>query len=464
MKVHLIAIGGSAMHNLAIALHLKGITVSGSDDEIVDPAKSNLKKYGLLPPAEGWDASRIDSGLDAVILGMHARADNPELIRAQQLGLKIFSYPEYLYEQTKNKTRVVIAGSHGKTTITAMILHVLRLCGKKFDYMVGAAIEGFPTSVKLTEDAPTAIFEGDEYLASALDKRPKFALYNAQIALISGIAWDHVNVFPTYNDYINQFARFIEHLPKGGCLVYCKDDGELLKLAKNIPEGVMGIPYGLPEYIVENGKTFLVNGKGKISLAIFGKHNLTNLNGAREVCKLLGVDTTDFNRAISTFKGAARRLQTLASSDDGTAYLDFAHSPSKLKATIEAVKEQYPNRMLAACMELHTFSSLTKEFLKEYKGTMDKADYRLVYYNPHTLKHKKLPALNPEEVKNYFGGNVDVFTNSGEMVAFLQKIIWKNVNLLMMSSGNFDGLDIRKIASKLLGNLSPGTPQPSNGL
>ncbi|HXB13455.1 MAG TPA: Mur ligase family protein, partial [Bacteroidia bacterium] len=374
MKVHLIAIGGSAMHNLAIALHQKGIQVTGSDDEIVDPAKSNLKRFGILPTTEGWDANRITKDLDAVILGMHARGDNPELLKAQQLGLRIYSYPEYLYEQTKDKTRVVIAGSHGKTTITAMVLHALRFNNKKFDYLVGAALEGFETSLHLSHEAPIAIFEGDEYLASALDKRPKFLLYKPQIALISGIAWDHVNVFPTYASYLVQFENFIKQMPEGGALVYCNTDDELNKLATFIPKGVKAIAYGIPDFDVEDGITYLKEASGKVALEIFGKHNITNLNGAREVCKLLGLTDKEFNTAISSFKGAARRLQTVARTPQSSIYWDFAHSPSKLKATVQAVKEQFPKRKLVACMELHTFSSLTKEFLKEYIGTMDLAD------------------------------------------------------------------------------------------
>ena len=472
MKVHLIAIGGSAMHNLAIALHLKGIQVSGSDDEVFEPAKSNLQRYGLLPKTEGWDENRITPDLDAVILGMHARGDNPELLKAQQSGIKLYSYPEYLYEQTKNKTRVVIAGSHGKTTITAMILHVLRFCNKKFDYLVGAAIEGFETGLKLSEDAPVAVFEGDEYLASAIDKRPKFLLYKPQIALISGIAWDHVNVFPTYQSYTLQFENFIKQMPQGGSLVYCNIDEELNKLVTFIPKGVNGIPYGLPDFVVEEGVTYLketappppkggasttvlnppLEGREAIPLAIFGKHNLTNLNGAREVCKLLGIEKQDFNLAISSFKGAARRLQTLASSPQCSIFWDFAHSPSKLKATIQAVKEQFPNRKLVACMELHTFSSLTKEFLKEYMGTMNLADVRKVYYNPHTLAHKRLPNLNPDEVNDFFGGNVEVFTDSAKLVDSLKAITWKGANLLLMSSGNFDGININNFAKELRTN------------
>ncbi len=385
MKVHLIAIGGSAMHNLAIALNKKGITVTGSDDEIVDPAKRNLKRYGLLPATEGWDITRITPDIDAVILGMHATADNPELIRAQELKLKIYSYPEYLYEQTKDKTRVVIGGSHGKTTITAMVLHAMRHNHKQFDYLVGAALEGFETSLHLSHEAPVAIFEGDEYLASTLDKRPKFLLYKPQIALISGIAWDHVNVFPTYSSYLEQFENFVKQMPAGGTLVYCNEDEEVRKLLAFAPAGLKKVPYGLPDYEVENGITWWKESWGKIQLEIFGKHNLLNLNGAKQVCQLLGLTGRQFLDAAASFKGAARRLQAVARTSQCTVYWDFAHSPSKLKATIQAVKEQFPNRKLAACMELHTFSSLTKEFLKEYAGTMDLADIRKVYFNPHVF-------------------------------------------------------------------------------
>ncbi|HTB07781.1 MAG TPA: Mur ligase family protein [Bacteroidia bacterium] len=449
MKVHLIATGGSAMHNLAIALHKKGIQVTGSDDEIVDPAKSNLQKYGLMPATEGWDPARITSDLDAVILGMHAHADNPELKRAQELKLKIYSYPEYLYEQTKNKTRVVIGGSHGKTTITAMVLHALKYNHKQFDYLVGAALEGFETSLHLSNEAPIAVFEGDEYLSSTLDKRPKFLLYKPQIALISGIAWDHVNVFPTYQSYLDQFEKFVKELPADGTLVYCDDDLEVHKLAMLAAPGVKKVPYGLPNYSLENGITFWKESWGTTQLEVFGKHNLLNLNGAKQVCQLLGLTDKQFLEAIASFKGAARRLQTVARTAQCTVYWDFAHSPSKLKATIQAVKEQFPKRKLVACMELHTFSSLTKEFLKEYLGTMDLADVKKVYFNPHVLEHKRLPSISPDEVKRAFGGNIEVYTDSKLMVSDLRKTAWKDTNLLMMSSGNFDGVNIKTLAEEL---------------
>ncbi|HTA27557.1 MAG TPA: Mur ligase family protein [Bacteroidia bacterium] len=449
MKVHLIAVGGSAMHNLAIALHKKGIIVTGSDDEINDPAKSNLQRYGLLPAADGWDANRITKDLDAVILGMHARLDNPELIRAQELGIRIYSYPEYLYEQTKNKTRVVIAGSHGKTTITAMILHVLKYHNKNFDYLAGAALEGFETSLKLSEDAPVAIFEGDEYLASALDRRPKFLLYKPDIALISGVAWDHINVFPTYRSYVEQFENFVKEMPANGSLVYCNEDEEVRKLTSFAKGGVNLLPYNTLTNIVKDGVTYLHGDAGDTRLEVFGKHNLLNMGGAWEVCLLLGITEKQFAEAISSFKGAARRLQLVARNESTNIYWDFAHSPSKLTATIQAVKEQFPHRKLVACMELHTFSSLTKEFLKEYKNTMDKADIRKIYFNPHVLEHKRLGALSADEVKSYFG-KVEVYTDSAKMIDSLKQLELKDTNLLMMSSGNFDGVNVKGFAEGLL--------------
>ena len=450
MKVHLIAVGGSAMHNLAIALHKKGIKITGSDDEIVDPAKSNLQRYGLLPTSDGWDISRITPDLDAVILGMHARLDNPELIKAQELGIRIYSYPEYLYEQTKNKTRVVIAGSHGKTTITAMILHVLKYHNKNFDYLAGAALEGFETSLKLSDDAPVAIFEGDEYLASALDRRPKFLLYKPDIALISGVAWDHINVFPTYRSYVEQFENFVKELPDNGSLIYCEEDEEVKKLTSFVRGGVNLLPYNTLINYVKNGVTYLKGEAGDTRLEVFGKHNLLNMGGAWEVCLMLGITEKEFAEAISNFKGAARRLQLVARNEACNIYWDFAHSPSKLVATIQAVKEQFPARKLVACMELHTFSSLTKEFLKEYKGAMDKADIRKVYFNPHVLEHKRLPAISADEVKNYFGGDVEVYTDSVKMTDSLKQMEWKNTNLLLMSSGNFDGVNVKNFAEELI--------------
>jgi UDP-N-acetylmuramate: L-alanyl-gamma-D-glutamyl-meso-diaminopimelate ligase len=449
MKVHFIAIGGSAMHNLAIALFKKGIEVKGSDDEIVEPSKSRLLKYGLLPAKEGWDETKITADLDAVILGMHARIDNPELIKAQSLGLKIFSYPEYLYEQSKDKIRIVIGGSHGKTTITSMIIHIFNVLGIDCDYMVGAQLQGFDVMVKLTEEAKYMVIEGDEYLTSPIDRRPKFHLYKPDIALISGIAWDHINVFPTFENYIAQFNIFANQISKNGKLIYCEQDKEVEKVAKLSRKDIEKIPYNIPEHSINNGKTNLIFNNIEIPINIFGNHNLLNLNGARLVCNQIGISDNDFYKAISSFNGASKRLEIVKSTNEFAFYKDFAHSPSKLKATTTAVKSQYADRNLIACMELHTFSSLTHEFLLQYEGCMNDADIAIVYFNPHTIEHKKLIPITENDVKLAFKRkDLLVFTDSKLLTNYLLSINWENRNLLMMSSGNFDGIDFNE-----LGNL-----------
>lgn len=451
MKVHFIAIGGSAMHNLAIALHKKGFEVTGSDDEIFEPSKGRIAKYGLLPKEFGWYPEKISDDLDAIILGMHARIDNPELLRAQELGLKVYSYPEYIYEQSKDKVRVVIGGSHGKTSITSMVLHVLEKCNKKFDYMVGAQLEGFDTMVKLT-DAKIIILEGDEYLSSPIDRRPKFHLYHPNIALISGIAWDHINVFPTFENYVEQFSTFISLIKKEGVLIYCKADEEVNKIALTTSNpDIDRVAYQTPENVIENGVTSLVIEGNKIPLQIFGDHNLQNLNGARLICGQLKISEAQFYEAIQDFKGASKRLELIAKDETTAVYKDFAHSPSKLKATTQAVKKQYPNRKLIACMELHTFSSLNAEFLKEYKNSMSTADEAYVYYSEQTLVHKKLAAISPEEVKAAFASdNVTIYNDSDELFLMLQAKDWNNSVLLLMSSGNFDGKNLNQFGKKLL--------------
>lgn len=460
MHVHFIAIGGSAMHNLALALFKKGFIVSGSDDEILEPSRSRLKNFNLLPEKEGWFAGNITKDLDAVILGMHARADNPEVLKAQELGLKIFSYPEYLYEQSKDKIRVVIGGSHGKTTITAMILHVLKFYRMNFDFMIGAQLEGFDTMVSLTHNAPVIILEGDEYLSSPIDRRPKFHLYRPSIAVLSGIAWDHINVFPTFENYVEQFKIFVDLIADGGSLIYCENDSEVKKLVQNAKSTIKKIPYGIPDYEIKNGVTSLRTRNSPINtgqaellteLLIFGEHNLLNLEGARLVCNQIGVSDKKFYDAISSFKGAAKRLELVDKNDNTAIYKDFAHSPSKLKATIHAVKQQYENRKIIACMELHTFSSLNEEFLDQYKGTMNEADEAIVYFNPHTIEHKKLKPVNEEQVRNSFARkDVIVFTKSSEMKNHLLNTKKNNSVLLMMSSGNFDGVDFKKLAADML--------------
>jgi UDP-N-acetylmuramate: L-alanyl-gamma-D-glutamyl-meso-diaminopimelate ligase len=451
MKIHLIAIGGSVMHNMALAMKNKGYIVTGSDDEINEPSRSRLQKQGLLPEQLGWFPEKLDKDYDAVILGMHARIDNPELLRAQELGLKIFSYPEYMYEQTKDKIRVVVGGSHGKTTITSMILHVLKYVGIDFDYLVGAQLQGFDTMVKLTKEASIAVFEGDEYLASPIDRRPKFHLYKPHIAIISGIAWDHINVFPTYENYVEQFEKFIHIIEPNGSLAYCAADKDLKTLVEKTNAPIEKMPYQVPQHTIKNGITYLLHNNKKIALKIFGDHNLMNLEGARLVCEKLGIKEDTFYEAIQSFTGAAKRLESVKITTDFAFYKDFAHSPSKLKATIEAMKGQYPNRHLVACMELHTFSSLNENFLKEYKNCMNDADDAVVYFNPHTIEHKKLKPITIEQVKQAFGDErLKVFTESKQVSNYLKAINWKNKNLLMMTSGNFDGVDFVKLADELV--------------
>ncbi len=447
MKVHFIAIGGSAMHNLAIALCQKGITVTGSDDEIFDPARGRLEKYGLLPAEEGWHPERITKDLDAVVLGMHARIDNPELLRAQELGLKIYSYPEYLYEQSKDKLRIVVGGSHGKTTTTAMILHVLAHCGIEADYMVGAQLKGFDVMVRLSHTAKVMVIEGDEYLTSPIDRRPKFHLYHPNVGIITGIEWDHINVFPTFDIYREQFAKFIDLIEPDGTLVYCDEDKEVHRVAmENRRTDIQKLPYVCPEHKVVDGVTEI----GRTRLRIFGHHNLLNLTAARLACRQVGVTDEQFDEAIATFEGASKRLELVKKNDSCAVYKDFAHAPSKLRATIHAMREQYPDRRLVACMELHTFSSLTQEFLQQYAHSMDEADVRYVYFSQHALQLKKLPPLDPEEVRKAFGGNVEVFTDSAAMVAKVKAMEWQRANLLMMSSGNFDGIDFNQLADEVL--------------
>jgi UDP-N-acetylmuramate: L-alanyl-gamma-D-glutamyl-meso-diaminopimelate ligase len=446
MRVHFIAIGGSAMHNLAMALHDKGDEVTGSDDEIFNPSKSRLENRGLLPKQFGWFPNKITKDLEAVILGMHAKADNPELLRAKEMGITIYSYPEFLYEQSKNKTRVVIGGSHGKTTITSMILHVMHYHNKEVDYMVGAQLEGFDVMVKLTNHNDFIVLEGDEYLSSPIDRRPKFHLYKPNIALLSGIAWDHINVFPTYDGYVEQFEIFLNEITNGGAIIYNQEDPEVKRVVETSTSLIKKYPYSTPEYVVEDGVTLLETPEGPMPIEVFGKHNLNNLEGARWICQLMGVDADDFYEAIATFKGASKRLEKIAESNTAIAYKDFAHSPSKVKATTEALKNQYPDRKLIACLELHTYSSLNPEFLQEYRGALDAADSAVVFYSPHAVMIKKLEAIKSEQIDNAFGrSDLMVFTNPADFKTYLFTQDFKNTSLLLMSSGNYGGLDFDEV-------------------
>ena len=446
MNIHFIAIGGAAMHNLALALHLKGDAITGSDDEIFDPSKSRLSASGILPKVFGWFPEKITTHLDAIVLGMHAKADNPELLKAQELGLKIYSYPEFLYEQSKFKTRVVIGGSHGKTTITSMILHVMHYFNREVDYMVGAQLEGFDVMVKLTEHNDFIILEGDEYLSSPIDRRPKFHLYKPNIALLSGIAWDHINVFPTWENYVEQFSIFVDSIVEGGSITYNIEDAEVKKVVESSENTIRKFPYQTPNYKVQDGTTLLETEEGPMPVEIFGKHNLNNLAGAKWICQQMGIDENDFYEAISTFQGASKRLEKIAETEKSIAYKDFAHSPSKVLATTNALKNQYPNRKLIACLELHTYSSLNPEFLKEYKGALDAADVAVVFYSPHAVEIKKLKTISSEQIANAFQReNLIIYTNPIAFKTFLFSQEFNDTSLLLMSSGDYGGLDFKEL-------------------
>ncbi|MEA4974518.1 MAG: Mur ligase family protein [Paludibacter sp.] len=451
-RVHFIAIGGAAMHNLAIAISKKeNYVVTGSDDEIFEPSYSRLKEHGLLPEKTGWFPEKITKNLSAVILGMHAREDNPELIRAKELKLKIYSFPEYLYQQTRNKTRIVVGGSHGKTSTTAMILYVLKKLKIEADYMVGAQIEGFDNMVKLSYESRIAVFEGDEYLTSPIDLRPKFHLYKPHIAILTGIAWDHINVFPTFENYVAQFSKFVDLMETQGRLIYFKEDPELQKITDNLRRDIVPFLYQTPEHEIVNGITYLKTRKGNVPLKIFGEHNLQNLHAARLACKQIGVTEDQFNNAISDFPGASNRMQKICETGNAVAFKDFAHSPSKLKATVHAVRTQYPDKKLVACMELHTFSSLTDAFLPQYAGCMEEADIAFVYFNPEVIKHKGLQPIDPDKVRNAFESkNLSVYTDSQALQTTLKSMQYDNSALLLMTSGNFSGVNLVEFAKKLL--------------
>ena len=446
MNIHFIAIGGSAMHNLAIALHQKGYQVSGSDDMIHNPSKSRLEKYSLLPQEFGWFPEKISSSLDVVILGMHAKKDNLELLEAQKLGLKIYSYPEFLYEQSKDKTRVVIGGSHGKTTITSMVLHVLSYHEKEVDYMVGAQLEGFETMVHLTEENDFIVLEGDEYLSSPIDMRPKFHLYKPNIALLSGIAWDHVNVFPTFDNYLEQFRVFTDSMVNGGIMVYNEEDINVKEVVDSSENHIKKYPYQTPNHFIKDGVTYLETSEGDLPLEIFGKHNLQNLAGSKWICQHMGIDEDDFYEAIASFSGASKRLEKVAENNDTVIFKDFAHSPSKVEATTRAVKNQYNNRKVLACLELHTYSSLNADFLSEYKGSLDFADKAVVFYSPDAVKIKQLKEVTKKQIADAFQyDDLIIYTNPQEFKDFLFSENLKETVLLFMSSGNYGGLDFELI-------------------
>lgn len=450
MRIHFIAIGGSAMHNLALALHAKGDVVTGSDDAIFEPSKTRLAKQGLLPEQEGWFADKITTAIDAVILGMHAKEDNPELLKARELGLKIYSYPEFIFEHAKNKTRVVIGGSHGKTTITSMVLHVLNYHGVAVDYLVGAQLEGFDRMVNLTDENDFMLIEGDEYLSSPIDRRPKFHLYEPNIALLSGVAWDHINVFPTFENYVDQFRIFIDKITNGGILIYNEEDEIVKQIAEESSNPIRKLPYTTLENEIVDGVAYLVTSEGPMPLEVFGQHNINNISGAKWVCQNMGIDEDDFFDAITSFKGASKRLEKLYDKDTTVVYKDFAHSPSKVKATMKAVREQYPNKQLVACLELHTYSSLNADFLSEYKGSLDVADQAVVFYSLDALKIKRMPEITADQMQKAFElPTLTTYTNAEDFKTYIKNLDIKDSVLLFMSSGDYGGLNLTDYVQNL---------------
>ena len=450
MKVHFISIGGSVMHQLAIALKRKGYVVTGTDDEIFEPAKTNLAAENLLPATIGWQPELITSDIDAIILGMHAKSDNPELEKAKALNLKIYSFPEYIYQESMNKKRIVVGGSHGKTTTTSMIMHVLKKLHKDFDYLVGAILEGFDQSVNIT-NAPVIVCEGDEYPASAIERKPKFHFLFPHIAILTGIAWDHINVFPTFDFYLEQFIIFINKIEKDGLLIYNETDETLKKLVEeNRRSDIRYQPYAIPTHQINQGKTTIQIEGNEGAINVFGNHNLLNLTAAYYACKSIGIDAAEFVTAIADFTGAAKRLELMASNNETNVYRDFAHAPSKVKATIDAVKQQYPTRKLIGVLELHTFSSLNENFMNEYNGALDKADVAVVFYSKHALELKRMPDLPKEKVIAGFNkAGLAVLNDKETLWQFMQEQNYSNANLVLMSSGNYDGLDMISFAESI---------------
>ncbi len=449
-KVHFIAIGGSVMHSLAIALKMKGLEVSGSDDNIYSPSKQRLEEHGLMPKELGWDEAHITEDLDAVILGMHARNENPELQKARQLGLPIYSFPEFIRKQSDDKQRLVVAGSHGKTTITAMIMHVLNYANRDFDYVVGAHLEGFNNIVKLS-DAPISIIEGDEYFSSALDKTPKFLKYEHHIGLISGISWDHINAYKTVDEYVKQFEIFADATPKGGTLIFCEEDDMAMVIASNQRTDVIQVHYPVHPYVVKNEITYLKTEIGLIPIKIFGQHNMLNLNGARRLLSRIGITDEIFYEAISSFEGASKRLQLLKENKSTSVFLDFAHAPSKVEATTSAFKERFSKKKLVACLELHTFSSLNKNFIDNYQDTLRAADEACIYFNPHNNKQKEDSKVEIKDIENAFNfPGLQVFTNAEELEKCLLGKSWKDSHLLLMSSGQFGNMNLQDVANKII--------------
>lgn len=449
-RIHLIAIGGSIMHNLALALDNQGHIVTGSDDQIFEPALTRLTTHGLLPARMGWYPEKITTDLDLIILGMHAKSTNPELARALELGIPIVSFPEYVARSSADKMRIVVAGSHGKTTTTSMLMHLFKALGKSFDYLVGAGIEGFDRMVSLTE-APYIIIEGDEYLSSCLDSRPKFLHYNPQIAIITGIAWDHYNVFPTLELYHKSFADFILSMKEGSTLFYFEEDEALTNLVNDHGKHLNAYSYGAVPHVWQNGQSYIRDGELLFATSVFGSHNFQNMQAVISVCTQLGFPRQEVVEALSSFKGSRKRMELLAEGNGKAAYLDFAHSPSKVRATLNAFREKYPEKKILTIIELHTYSSLNLDFLPQYAGSLKDTDHAIVYYDSHALAIKNMNPLSEPDIKNSFKReDIDVISHINELEDKILRLRQGTDILIFMGSGNFGDLDLRKVATNWL--------------
>lgn len=448
-KYHFIAIGGAVMHQLALHLKQEGHEISGSDDAIFEPAKSNLEKAGILPENIGWNDTVITPDIDAIILGMHAKADNPELLKAQDLNLKIYSFPEFFYEQCKAKVRIAVAGSHGKTSITSMLMHLFKNHDAKFDYLVGAKLDGFQYMVNSASNNEYAIIEADEYLTSPLDLRSKFLHYYPNIAIISGIAWDHINVFPAYDSYLETFRKFIQSIKKDGYLIYNNNDDELVNLIKSIDTThVQLIPYcSLASEVIDENVYIKYNDKS-YKINVFGTHNLSNLNAAFEVGKIVGFSEESILKSFETFSGAAKRLENVFDDKERriSIYRDFAHAPSKVIATVNAVREKYQNRKIIAFLELHTYSSLQENFIEQYANSLAKADVKFLYIDEEALKIKNKEKFDAQWLKKQFNDEtIIVVEDKNDILELIKNELENNSVLLLMSSGNLGGLDIQQL-------------------
>lgn len=444
MRIHCISHWWRVTSSLAIQLKLLGHNVTGHDDEIYEPSKSALAQHGLLPQHEWWDADSVTSDIDMIVLGMHASADNPELLRAKELGLMIKSYPEVIYEFSKNKMRVVIAGSHGKTTTTSMVMHVLKHNGISFDWVVGGIVPGFDTMVSLDDNHKIIIIEWDEYPDGKINMTAKMLLYKHNIGILNGIAWDHITTYPTFDSYLLPFQTFVDQTPTDGFLGYYQDDQEVTNIMEHTDTQAQTVWYTVHPHIIRDGITYLQTPQWEVKLSIFWAHNCINISAAKLVCNQLDLSDEQFYAAIWSFTGAGNRLQLIHQDDAKhlTILRDFAHSPSKLTATINAVKTQYPDRTIIGLFELHTFASLSASFLPEYKWSFDAADIACVYYDDHTFQIKRMTPLTKEVVINGFGrSDLVVQDSANDLQAWYDNLDLTNSVVVLMSSGNFGGVE-----------------------